>query len=108
MNALTPFPKRWDYRSAVTECTECNGCGEVCVTPFHTHPNDPDRCDRVCPNCCGAGHHACKVCGFDIVVPGYDCLVCFTTNELPAHLLTDQTATDIGAALAQAFKARVA
>lgn len=103
MNAPTT---RWDWHSAVSECTCCEGKGEVCITPFHTHPNDPDRCDRECPECDGVGHHACKVCGFDIVVPGYDCIVCLTANEFPWNTTTAETAAHFAECLAKAFAAR--
>ncbi|CAB4120800.1 hypothetical protein UFOVP5_37 [uncultured Caudovirales phage] len=109
MNApFTPPAKRWDFASEVATCQTCEGAGEICTSPFHTHPNDPDRCDVECYDCEGAGHFACEVCGFDIQVPGYDCLVCNTASEIPAHMLTDDTAAHIGAALAAAFHARSA
>jgi hypothetical protein len=107
MNAHTPTRKRWDYHSGVTECRTCEGRCEIPSSPYHTHPNDPDNWGRECPDCDGRGFHECSVCGFEIVVPGDDCFVCFNASHLPEHLLTDSTAAQIGAALAIAFAARV-
>jgi hypothetical protein len=47
----------------------------------------------------------CPVCGFDGYLPGYDCLVCQTVDELPDHLLTDSTAEKLAQAVKAAVKA---
>lgn len=108
MNTLIPLTRRWDYRSGVSECRDCEGAGFICKTPHYTHPHDPRRVDVECDHCGSVGHTACEVCGFDIVVPGYDCIVCQTVCDMPYHLLTDETARHFGEALAVAFKARAA
>lgn len=81
-----PYVPAWFRDAGVIECRDCEGYGVFDKTP-HLHGNDPDRHIVDCDECEGQGHHACKTCGFDTLVAGYDCLVCATVYELsPAEL----------------------
>ncbi|MDT0507511.1 hypothetical protein [Novosphingobium sp. MMS21-SN21R] len=51
--------------------------------------------------------HACKVCGFDIQVTGYDCLVCQTVAELPDDALNPVSAVHMAASVNRAITASV-
>lgn len=79
----------WNYHSAVTPCPTCEGTGEVWNGKGHGG-NDPDSFDVDCPDCVGSpveGLWPCKVCGFQHVVEGYDCLVCETVASIPEAAL---------------------
>lgn len=105
MNAQTSI-RRWDHASHVASCTTCEGKGEV-WNGKGLGGNDPDSWNVECPDCNGAGHFACKVCGFDLVIAGFDCFACDVTHDIPASMLTADTAAQIGTAMAAAFEARV-
>lgn len=83
--------------SGVLECEACEGKGH-----YWRHPRETQVSS--CIDCDGTGHHACAVCGFDITIPGRDCLPCELVADIPADLLTEDT----GAALANAVVRAVA
>ena len=104
---LTHPEDKWNYHSAVTPCATCEGTGEV-WNGKGNGGNDPDSFNVDCPNCGDPtpGVFACKVCGFQHVVPGYDCLACETVaaipvadlHNLPTHHLTRAIEEALGAA----------
>ena len=100
MRAL-PKPRHWHDASGVVPCRECDGEGSRPNRP-HLHPADPDCWPVDCPVCDGQGHHPCAVCGFDHIVPGYDCLVCDFTRELTPAQLRAINPADIADAFAAA------
>jgi hypothetical protein len=97
--AHTEAKNLWYRDSGILACEECEGHGVIDKTPWR-HGNDPDRWEEDCSHCDGVGHNECAVCGFDIEIPGYDCLVCDTIRDIPDALLTDDTASQIGKAVA--------
>lgn len=92
----------WYRDSGILACEECEGHGVIDKTPWR-HGNDPDRWVEDCRHCDGLGCQPCAVCGFDISMDAYDCLVCDTAREVPLDLMTDDTAEQIGKAFARAF-----
>lgn len=94
----------WNYHSAVTCCETCNGAGRV-----HSHHlptiNDPYP-ESACPDCDGEHLPECKVCGCEILVPGYDCMACFVAEELPVAHLNDADIEQLGKAIMVAARAR--
>ena len=100
----TTKPRAWNYNSQVACCVVCEGTGLV-----YSHRkaliNDPYP-EQPCENCDGPHKPECEVCGYDLVVSGWDCLACDTVSGL----ITDEFAAfDVGkfaAALAVAAKAR--
>lgn len=92
----------WYRDSGILDCEECEGHGVIDKTPWR-HGNDPDRWEEDCSHCDGIGHNECAVCGFDIPLDAFDCLVCDTAKEVPEALMTDDTADQIGKAFARAF-----
>ena len=92
----------WHNRSGILPCYECDGTGGLPNNP-HLRNGDPDCWVVTCRDCDGAGHQACEVCGFNIEVPGFDCLACDMARDIPAHLLTDEAAE----ALTDAIRASV-
>lgn len=71
---------KWNNKSWVRSCPECNGAGVVASRRIPTI-NDPYP-ERTCD--CGLGEHIaeCEVCGFTQDIPGYDCLACETIAAL--------------------------
>ena len=96
----------WNYRSHVHVCDLCEGAGVVWSSHKATI-NDPYP-EQPCE--CGLGEHEpeCPVCGFQIVVPGYDCLACDTVNDIPDAMLTPDTASKLSDAIARAIEAAAA
>lgn len=77
----------WNYKSGVTECTDCDGRGSVWDGKGTGHAFDPDSSDIDCDVCDGQGVHSCDVCGFDQIIDGVDCIVCDTVALMsPAQL----------------------
>jgi len=78
--------KAWNHLSEVTACTQCEGHGAIAShhqpSTWDPYPSEP------CDACDGEPHDPeCEVCGFDQVVPGYNCLVCDTIASMfPADL----------------------
>ena len=70
----------WNERSHVKVCETCNGDGVVAAyrrpTVDDPYPDDP------CPDCDGPHEPECEVCGYNLEVEGYDCLVCETVAGL--------------------------
>jgi Ribonuclease G/E len=93
----------WYSKSGIIPCDRCEGEGSFWNGRGYGG-NDPDSWSIECEDCDGVGHHACGVCGFDIEIPGVDCLACDLVREIPEALLSDQTAD----ALATAVKASIA
>lgn len=104
---FTTDAKPWDYKSGVSECETCEGSGSVVRFPRGAYMLNPLEWTEGCEDCLGDGIHACKVCGFDEVVKGFDCIVCTTVAELsPANMkrinpadLADSFAMAVNAAL---------
>lgn len=94
----------WNYHSHVAPCDQCEGIGSY-PNGRGLGGNDPDSWDIECDECEGHGHSACKVCGFDHIVPGYDCLACSTVEDVPTKLLTDEFRADFVQAVFGAFDA---
>lgn len=90
----------WHGKSGVSHCSTCDGIGKVASQRISTI-NDPYP-EADCPDCSGE-HGPCAVCGFEIPIPGYDCLVCDMVLEIPAHMLRDETAEAIGQSVKQAI-----
>lgn len=99
MNARAAIARPWNFHSVVAECSECEGKGDYWQTQGR---NDPDACTE-CPHCEGVGHHACGVCGFDTIIPGYDCLICQMVGDIPDALLTDKNVADTTADMTKAI-----
>ena len=74
----------WYKRSGIIECSTCDGKGGE-MRHRYAHANDPDNWLVECPDCDGVGHHACEVCGNDVPVKGFDCLVCDLALEAASH-----------------------
>lgn len=74
--------RKWNHDShAHYPCGGCEGHGEV-WNGRGRGGNDPDSWNAPCPDCRGAGHFPCHVCGFDQVIPGFDCMACETIGHL--------------------------
>lgn len=93
----------WYRKSGITDCTTCEGAGGHWEKPFG-HGNDPDNWFNECPDCDATGNEACAVCGNTVHVKGFDCLACDMVLELPSDLLNDDTAAELGKAVAAAIK----
>jgi len=105
----TPNPRiaqlaKWNHASGVIPCTLCEGRGTV-WNGKGLGGNDPESWDIDCPDCEGHGHEPCKVCGFDMVVAGYDCLVCDTVYALTDKDLSLVDPVAFTVAFAKALKA---
>lgn len=100
--------KPWNYNSCTNPCGECDGTGAHAVNP-HLRVGDPSYHEIDCDECEGSGHTHCEVCGFDVVIPGYDCLACQMVYDIPDNLLTDKVADALAEAVRNAIsKARAA
>lgn len=80
-HAFTASAPNWYSKSGIVPCATCDGKGSY-WNGRGLGGNDPDSWDIECADCCGTGHFACAVCGWDTPVAGYDCLVCDFTHEL--------------------------
>ena len=100
----TTKPRAWNYNSQVTCCPFCDGAGVV-YSQRKASTEDPYP-EQPCDACDGPHGPECEVCGYDLVVSGWDCLVC----DAVSGLITDEFAAfDVGkfaAALTVAVKAR--
>ena len=96
----------WYSNSGITKCDRCEGQGSY-WNGRGFGGTDPDSWDIDCPDCDAQGHHACGVCGFDVVVPGFDCLACDMARELPASLLPDEVADKLAAAVKASIHVRI-
>lgn len=70
----------WNKYSVVTDCPDCEGTGYVAGYQRPSiHDPYPER-----PCECGLGPHEpeCDVCGFNQIIPGFDCFVCDTVAHL--------------------------
>jgi len=75
---ITPAPREgW----AARPCNECDGHGRV-WDGKGKGGNDPDSGDVECPDCEGEGTWPCDICGCEVTVAGYDCIVCATAADL--------------------------
>lgn len=92
----------WHKNSGVIECPHCEGRGSH-WNGRGLGGNDPDSWDVECDACEGYGNHECKVCGFGIAMPGFDCLVCETVVNIPAALLTAEVQAELLAAIPKAI-----
>lgn len=88
---ITPA-RSWNCYSAVSDCNECDGHGEY-------------RNGVTCHDCHGSGHTPCPVCGFDVPVAGYDCLVCYAVGEMTPAQMKAINSADIADAFAAAVNA---
>jgi len=97
---------RWNHRSHVTVCQECNGLGEV---HSHRQPtiHDPYPTSP-CDECDGPNDPECVVCGYDLIVRGVDCLVCDTVAIMDANELRQFDADKFAAAAKVAVAAALA
>ena len=102
MNVPATICRPWNYYSAVSHCEDCDGKGHR-WNGRGMGGNDPDSWAIPCETCEETGLVECPVCGFDIDVPGYDCLACETVNELSAGQLTDAVADKLTAAIKAAI-----
>ena len=103
MNAPAKITHR--CKSGVQHCGECEGRGDV-SNGRGLGGNDPASWMVDCPECHGEPIIACEVCGFDLEVPGYDCLACFVAGELPDELVTAEVGGGLAMAIAMAMVAR--
>ena len=78
----TTKPRAWNHNSQVTCCVVCEGTGTV-RSQRKASINDPYP-ERPCEDCDGQRAPECEVCGYDLLVLGYDCLVCDTVGNLLA------------------------
>ena len=96
----------WNYHSHVTACETCGGAGVVDAyrQPTIDDPYPSEDCE------CGQGEHEpeCAVCGFDQIIPGYDCIVCNTVETLFAPDLHRFNVADFAAAWERAQYAALA
>lgn len=97
--------KAWDYKSGVLDCSTCEGAGIIDKTPW-LHGNDPDRHEVDCMDCDGVGFHECAVCGFNVQIPGHDCIVCETVNDVPLDQATATTPAELALAFGRALRAK--
>jgi hypothetical protein len=101
-----PRPRRWDHHSGVTECETCDGSGLIDKTPLNrVYRDPPGTWDEPCPDCEEQGVVCCPVCGWDQVVPGYDCWVCSSAYDLPASVMKAKSPADLADCFAAAFNA---
>ncbi len=103
MQITKSITRPWNYFSGVFDCGECEGHGYI--SRGGMGGNDPSSYSLTCQDCSGVGHHACTVCGFDVPVAGYDCIVCETAYNLTPAQMSDINPADIADAFAQAFNA---
>jgi hypothetical protein len=68
-------------------CGTCDGHGEV-ASDRAAHASDPFPTEQ-CPDCDGPHGPKCEVCGYNLQVAGFDCLVCDTVSHLHRHELTE-------------------
>ena len=96
----------WNYHSHATACSICGGAGVVDAyrQPTIDDPYPQEGCE------CGQGEHEpeCAVCGFDQIIPGYDCLVCDTVASLHERDLLHFTVASFAAAWERAQTAALA
>jgi hypothetical protein len=59
--------------------------------------------DIECDDCEATGHTNCAVCGYDVLVKGYDCLPCFVAGEIPAAMLATFDGKALGKAICKAM-----
>jgi len=91
----------WNHESGVFTCGTCDGL-QVVASQRRGTVDDP--CPEVrCPDCIGVPVE-CQVCGNDLDVTGYDCLVCDTVNELPD--LDDAAACEFANSIIRACAAK--
>ena len=100
---MTTEPQPWDYHSGVSECETCGGTGEVVKFPRGAYRLNPLEWSEICEDCLGEGIHACKVCGFDDVVKGHDCIVCETVHDMTPAQMRSINPADLAEHFAQAF-----
>lgn len=101
-------PAPWNVKSGICPCWQCDGVGREMACP-NLRVGDPSNHEIDCDVCEGAGHTHCEVCGFDVVIPGYDCLACQMVYDIPDNLLTDKVADALAEAVRNAIgKARAA
>lgn len=107
--SLDAKPTRpWDYHSGISECDTCEGSGAIVKFPRGAYMLNPLEYQIDCPECEGQGVHPCKVCGFDEVVRGYDCIVCAMVHDMSPANMKRINPSDIADAFAQAFAAAMA
>lgn len=108
MNAPTPIARAWDWASGVSECETCGGSGQVDKTPLgRAYRDPPGYWDAPCPDCEEQGVSACEVCGFDVQIKGFDCIVCETVALIPRERLRSFDPGTIGHAFDAAVQARL-
>lgn len=92
----------WYSNSGITKCEHCDGHGSY-WNGRGLGGNDPESWAIPCEHCEETGHRDCEVCGFDIVVPGADCLACDMVRELSSDQLTDEVADKLAASIKAAI-----
>lgn len=101
---LAHTPRPWNWHSAVTVCTECNGHGTVRShrQPTVSDPYPETACD------CGLGEHEpeCAVCGYNLPITGFDCLACETVALLSDSELGRFNPDAFAEAIVQAVEVR--
>ncbi len=75
----------WNYHSHVKACATCEGAGRI-PSQRRASTWDPYP-ETACPDCEGEHEPECAVCGYNLPVAGYDCLVCDTVAALHQHEL---------------------
>jgi hypothetical protein len=93
---------QWYRKSGIVSCDRCEGHGAY-WNGRGLGGTDPESWDIDCPDCDALGHHACAVCGFDVVAPGFDCLACDMVRELPIGQLTGEVADKLAASIKAAI-----
>ena len=92
MNAPANIPIIPDYSKgwAARPCSECEGDGYV-WDGKGKGGNDPDSGYPECEECEGEGSFPCDICGCEVEVTGFDCVVCdtlYNLTDLSAKQLT--------------------
>lgn len=105
MNVQRKIARPWNHHSGVSECRCCEGSGTVVKMPRGAYRLNPLEWEAPCDDCDGVGQFNCIVCGFDHVVPGYDCWVCASVNDLPASVMKAANPADLAEHFAAAFNA---
>lgn len=92
---------KWNEKSGVTVCGPCQGSGKIWSNRRPT-VDDPYP-EKACKSCDGEHLPECPVCGFQHVVPGFDCIVCETVYNIPVDSLSLNFSDDFDAAIAKAM-----
>lgn len=107
MATAPQIERPWNWASAVTCCSTCNGQGVIADEGRRRTTWDPYP-EIKCPDCDGEEHlPECEVCGCEIIVPGYDCIACYIAGELPVAHLDAESIDVLAKAIKSAAGARI-